>query len=148
MGTIPKCFSMHWTNYSMSTCRSRTPRGWMTSSCWPTRYYVSPPTAALTNVMGLKRPACLMPWPCLMWRTFVTSSASHGRCMMAYCWWACDPSFRAIALGAVLAGLQRHIYRGHNDAAHCPPQMLSSWDHEECVEALRHVGSLSSVQSR
>ena len=26
----------------------------------------------------------------------------------------------------VLAGLQRHICRGFNDAAHCPPQMLSS----------------------
>ena len=44
---------------------------------------------------------------------------------------------------AVLAGLQRHIYRGCNGAAHCPPQMLVSWDHEEQVEALRHVGSLS-----
>ena len=31
----------------------------------------------------------------------------------------------------VLAGLQRHIYRGRDDAAHCPLQMLSSWDHEE-----------------
>ena len=31
----------------------------------------------------------------------------------------------------VLAGLQRHIYRVRNDAAHCRPQMLSSWDHEE-----------------
>ena len=44
---------------------------------------------------------------------------------------------------AVLAGLQRHIYRGCNDAAHCPPQTLGSWDHEERVEALHHVGSLS-----
>ena len=44
---------------------------------------------------------------------------------------------------AVLAGLQRHIYRGHNDVAHCPPQMLGSWDHEEWVEALRHMGGLS-----
>ena len=31
----------------------------------------------------------------------------------------------------VLAGLQRHIYRGCDDVAHCPPQTLSSWDHEE-----------------
>ena len=31
----------------------------------------------------------------------------------------------------VLAGLQQHIYRGSNDAAHCPPQTLSSWDHEK-----------------
>ena len=48
----------------------------------------------------------------------------------------------------VLAGLQQHIYRGHKDVAHCPPQTLSSWDHQEWVEALRHVGSLSSMQSR
>ena len=47
----------------------------------------------------------------------------------------------------VLAGLQQHIYRGRNDAAHCLPQMLSSWDHEEHVEALHHVGGLSSVRS-
>ena len=47
----------------------------------------------------------------------------------------------------VLAGLQQHIYRGCEDVAHCPPQTLSSWDHEEPVEALRHVGSLSSAQS-
>ena len=43
----------------------------------------------------------------------------------------------------VLAGLQRHIYRGHDDVAHFPPQMLSSWDHEERVEAQHHVGGLS-----
>ena len=43
----------------------------------------------------------------------------------------------------VLAGLQQHIYRGRNDAAHCPPQILGSWDHEEWVEALHHVGGLS-----
>ena len=48
----------------------------------------------------------------------------------------------------VLAGLQRHIYRGHDDAAHCPPQMLCSWDHEERVEALYHVGGLSCARSR
>ena len=40
----------------------------------------------------------------------------------------------------VLAGLQRHIYRGCDDAAHCPPQTLGSWDHEEWVEALHHMG--------
>ena len=44
---------------------------------------------------------------------------------------------------AMLAGLQRHICRGHDDVAHCPPQMLGSWDHEEWVEALHHMGSLS-----
>ena len=26
----------------------------------------------------------------------------------------------------VLAGLHKHIYRGREDAAHCPPQMLGS----------------------
>ena len=31
----------------------------------------------------------------------------------------------------VLAGLQQHIYRGCDALAHCPPQTLSSWDHEE-----------------
>ena len=31
----------------------------------------------------------------------------------------------------VLAGLQQHIYRGCDDAAHCPPQMLGSWDYQE-----------------
>ena len=31
----------------------------------------------------------------------------------------------------VLAGLQQHIYRGRDDAAHCPPQMLGSWDCQE-----------------
>ena len=45
----------------------------------------------------------------------------------------------------VLAGLQRHIYRGRDDEAHCPPQTLSSWDHEERVETLHHVGGLSSA---
>ena len=31
----------------------------------------------------------------------------------------------------VLARLHQHIYRGRNDAAHCPPQMLGSWDCQE-----------------
>ena len=31
----------------------------------------------------------------------------------------------------VLAGLHQHIYRGHNDVAHCPPQTLGSWDCQE-----------------
>ena len=31
----------------------------------------------------------------------------------------------------VLAGLHQHIYRGCNDAAHCLPQMLGSWDCQE-----------------
>ena len=31
----------------------------------------------------------------------------------------------------VLARLHQHIYRGHDDVAHCPPQMLGSWDCQE-----------------
>ena len=44
---------------------------------------------------------------------------------------------------SILAGLQQHIYRSCDKAAHCPPQTLGSWDHEEQVEALRCVGGLS-----
>ena len=44
---------------------------------------------------------------------------------------------------AVLAGLQQHIYRSRDEAAHCLPQTLGSWDHEEQVESLCHVGGLS-----
>ena len=47
----------------------------------------------------------------------------------------------------LLAGLHQHIYRGHHDAAHCLPQTLGSWDCQEQIEALRCVGSLSSMQS-
>ena len=47
----------------------------------------------------------------------------------------------------VLAGLHKHIYRGHEDAAHCPPQMLGSWDCQERIEALRRVGGLGSTWS-
>ena len=45
----------------------------------------------------------------------------------------------------VLAGLYKHIYRGCNDAAHCPPHMLSSWDCQERIEALQRGGRLSST---
>ena len=31
----------------------------------------------------------------------------------------------------VLARLHQHIYRGCDDAAHCPPQTLGSWDCQE-----------------
>ena len=48
----------------------------------------------------------------------------------------------------VLAGLHKHIYRGCDDTAHCPPQMLGSWDCQEGIEALHRVGGLSSMQSR
>ena len=47
----------------------------------------------------------------------------------------------------VLAGLHQYIYRGCDDTAHRPPQMLGSWDCHEQIEALRHVGGLSSTQS-
>ena len=47
----------------------------------------------------------------------------------------------------VLAGLHKHIYRGHDDAAHCLPQTLGSWDCQEWIEALHQVGGLSSVPS-
>ena len=43
----------------------------------------------------------------------------------------------------VLAGLYKHIYRGHNDVAHCPPHTLGSWDCQERIEALRRGGGLS-----
>ena len=35
----------------------------------------------------------------------------------------------------VLAGLHQHIYRGCDDAAHCLPQMLGSWDCQERIDA-------------
>ena len=47
----------------------------------------------------------------------------------------------------VLAGLYRHVYRGHEDAAHCLPYTLASWDCQERVEALHQEGRLDSVQS-
>ena len=37
----------------------------------------------------------------------------------------------------VLASLYKHIYRGHEDMAHCLPYTLASWDCQERVEALR-----------
>ena len=36
----------------------------------------------------------------------------------------------------VLAGTFKHIYRGCDDAAHCPPYTLASWDCQERTEAL------------
>ena len=45
----------------------------------------------------------------------------------------------------VLVGLHKHIYRGREDAAHCPSQTLGSWDCQEQLEALRWVGGLSSA---
>ena len=47
----------------------------------------------------------------------------------------------------VLAGLYKHIYRGHNDVAHCPPYTLASWDCQERTEALHQGGKLGSAWS-
>ena len=47
----------------------------------------------------------------------------------------------------VLVGLYRHIYRGHNDVAHCPPYTLASWDCQERTEALHREGKLGSERS-
>ena len=47
----------------------------------------------------------------------------------------------------VLAGTFKHIYRGRNDAAHCPPYTLASWDCQERTEVLHREGKLGSVQS-
>ena len=47
----------------------------------------------------------------------------------------------------VLAGLHKHIYRGHDDAAHCLSHTLGSWDCQERIEVLRRGGRLSSTQS-
>ena len=48
----------------------------------------------------------------------------------------------------VLAGLHKHIYRGCNDTAHCPPHKLGSWDCQERIEALQRGGGLSSMRIR
>ena len=79
-----------------------------------------PDTLALLNVNDSHHLECLMwvvydgvllvgPWPELL--------GDHPWCM-------------------VLAGLNKHIYRDHDDAAHYPPQTLGSWDCQEWMEAL------------
>ena len=47
----------------------------------------------------------------------------------------------------MLVGLYKHIYRGHNDVAHCPPYTLASWDCQERTEVLCQEGKLGSAQS-
>ena len=47
----------------------------------------------------------------------------------------------------VLVGLYKHIYRGRDDVAHCPPHTLASWDCQERTEALHQEGKLGSAQS-
>ena len=44
-----------------------------------------------------------------------------------------------------LAGLYKHIYRGHEDVAHCLPHTLASWDCQERIEALHRGVRLSST---
>ena len=48
----------------------------------------------------------------------------------------------------VLASLHKHIYRGCDDAAHCLPHTLGSWDCQERIEVLCRGGGLSSARSR
>ena len=45
----------------------------------------------------------------------------------------------------VLAGLHKHIYRGHDGAAHCRPHTLGSWDCQKQIEVLRRGGGLGSM---
>ena len=47
----------------------------------------------------------------------------------------------------MLAGFYKHIYRGRDDTAHCPPQTLASWDCQERTEALCREGKLGSARS-
>ena len=42
----------------------------------------------------------------------------------------------------VLVGLYKHIYRGRDDAAHCPLHTLGSWDCQERIEVLHRGGRL------
>ena len=46
----------------------------------------------------------------------------------------------------VLVGLYRHIYRGCDDAAHCPLYTLASWDCQERTEVLCQEGKLGSAE--
>ena len=47
----------------------------------------------------------------------------------------------------VLVGTFKHIYRGSDDAAHCPPYTLASWDCQERTEVLHQEGKLGTVCS-
>ena len=47
----------------------------------------------------------------------------------------------------VLAGTFKHIYRGRDDAAHCPPYTLASWDCQERTEVLCWEGRLGAARS-
>ena len=47
----------------------------------------------------------------------------------------------------MLAGSFKHIYRGRDDTAHCPPYTLASWDCQQRIEALCQEGIQGAVQS-
>ena len=47
----------------------------------------------------------------------------------------------------VPASIYKHIYRGHNDAAHCPPYTLASWDYQQRTEVLCEEQRQVAVQS-
>ena len=47
----------------------------------------------------------------------------------------------------VLASIYKHIYRGHDDAAHCRPYTLASWDCQQRTEVLHQEGRWGAVQS-
>ena len=49
--------------------------------------------------------------------------------------------------GTVLVELYKHIYKGCDDAAHCPPYTLDSWDCQERIEAFHREGNLGSAWS-
>ena len=44
----------------------------------------------------------------------------------------------------MLADLHQHIYKGCDDAAHCPPFMTASWDYHDQTKVLHREGRLSS----
>ena len=50
-------------------------------------------------------------------------------------------------LCTVLASLYKHIYRGCDDAAHCPPYTPASWNCQERTEMLCREGKLGSAWS-
>ena len=48
----------------------------------------------------------------------------------------------------MLDSLGKHIYRGHEDVAHCLPFTLALWDCKERLEVLHREGHLDMEQSR
>ena len=47
----------------------------------------------------------------------------------------------------MLASTFKHIYRGRDDAAHCPAYTLASWDCQERTEVLPQEGKLGAVRN-